>query len=119
MTWLQWFESSSTQMSRAPGLTAACADMALAICVSCKPRPWPMQERPSPRSRPSKTTNQASCTWTSSTFRRCPIKAIESEEHTSELQSRQYIVCRLLLEKKTSPLTTIKSAQTDPYLVHP
>src|SRR3712207_8778055 len=25
-----------------------------------------------------------------------------SEEHTSELQSRQYIVCRLLLEKKTS-----------------
>src|SRR5258707_9191996 len=25
-----------------------------------------------------------------------------SEEHTSELQSRQYIVCRLLLEKKNS-----------------
>src|SRR3712207_8280501 len=27
-------------------------------------------------------------------------KAIRSEEHTSELQSRQYLVCRLLLEKK-------------------
>src|SRR3712207_6927820 len=27
-----------------------------------------------------------------------------SEEHTSELQSRQYLVCRLLLEKKKSPL---------------
>src|SRR3712207_8990496 len=27
-----------------------------------------------------------------------------SEEHTSELQSRQYLVCRLLLEKKTKPL---------------
>src|SRR3712207_8459028 len=27
--------------------------------------------------------------------------ADRSEEHTSELQSRQYIVCRLLLEKKT------------------
>src|SRR3712207_7094865 len=28
-------------------------------------------------------------------------KAVErSEEHTSELQSRQYLVCRLLLEKK-------------------
>src|SRR3712207_7995048 len=27
-----------------------------------------------------------------------------SEEHTSELQSRQYIVCRLLLEKKTGIL---------------
>src|SRR3712207_8515432 len=27
-----------------------------------------------------------------------------SEEHTSELQSRQYLVCRLLLEKTTIPL---------------
>src|SRR3712207_8611934 len=26
-----------------------------------------------------------------------------SEEHTSELQSRQYLVCRLLLEKKHTP----------------
>src|SRR3712207_9067817 len=29
--------------------------------------------------------------------RRTPVR---SEEHTSELQSRQYLVCRLLLEKK-------------------
>src|SRR3712207_7391974 len=28
--------------------------------------------------------------------------AARSEEHTSELQSRQYLVCRLLLEKKNS-----------------
>src|SRR3712207_7814048 len=28
-----------------------------------------------------------------------------SEEHTSELQSRQYLVCRLLLEKKNSTYT--------------
>src|SRR3712207_8411852 len=28
---------------------------------------------------------------------------VRSEEHTSELQSRQYLVCRLLLEKKNSP----------------
>src|SRR3712207_5247297 len=27
-----------------------------------------------------------------------------SEEHTSELQSRQYLVCRLLLEKKKKPI---------------
>src|SRR3712207_7920820 len=27
---------------------------------------------------------------------------MRSEEHTSELQSRQYLVCRLLLEKKTA-----------------
>src|SRR3712207_7663093 len=29
-----------------------------------------------------------------------------SEEHTSELQSRQYLVCRLLLEKKKNDLHT-------------
>src|SRR3712207_7755938 len=29
-----------------------------------------------------------------------PIVGDRSEEHTSELQSRQYLVCRLLLEKK-------------------
>src|SRR3712207_8612305 len=29
-------------------------------------------------------------------------RAVRSEEHTSELQSRQYLVCRLLLEKKTA-----------------
>src|SRR3712207_7232864 len=28
------------------------------------------------------------------------VRAVRSEEHTSELQSRQYLVCRLLLEKK-------------------
>src|SRR3712207_8875533 len=28
---------------------------------------------------------------------------VRSEEHTSELQSRQYLVCRLLLEKKKYP----------------
>src|SRR3712207_7739973 len=29
-----------------------------------------------------------------------PVAGPRSEEHTSELQSRQYLVCRLLLEKK-------------------
>src|SRR3712207_8510299 len=32
-----------------------------------------------------------------------------SEEHTSELQSRQYLVCRLLLEKKKIKPTTTSS----------
>src|SRR3712207_7377478 len=31
---------------------------------------------------------------------RCDLRERRSEEHTSELQSRQYLVCRLLLEKK-------------------
>src|SRR3712207_7672905 len=39
---------------------------------------------------------QAGC-WVSRSSR--------SEEHTSELQSRQYLVCRLLLEKKTQTPT--------------
>src|SRR3712207_6978790 len=32
---------------------------------------------------------------------------VRSEEHTSELQSRQYLVCRLLLEKKTNVSTPL------------
>src|SRR5947209_14687988 len=36
-----------------------------------------------------------------------------SEEHTSELQSRQYLVCRLLLEKKKKKKKKRKHAQKD------
>src|SRR3712207_8388224 len=38
-----------------------------------------------------------------------PSAQLRSEEHTSELQSRQYLVCRLLLEKKKN---TIRVAET-------
>src|SRR5258707_3919378 len=39
---------------------------------------------------------------------------LRSEEHTSELQSRQYLVCRLLLEKKrTKTRSTGFSSRTD------
>src|SRR3712207_8886788 len=34
-------------------------------------------------------------------------QASRSEEHTSELQSRQYLVCRLLLEKKKKKVSHI------------
>src|SRR3712207_8006415 len=34
------------------------------------------------------------------------LRKLRSEEHTSELQSRQYLVCRLLLEKKKYPYRT-------------
>src|SRR3712207_8487101 len=40
-----------------------------------------------------------------------------SEEHTSELQSRQYLVCRLLLEKKNTPHAHIPSAELN-YRMH-
>src|SRR3712207_7651142 len=39
---------------------------------------------------------------------RVPVERLgRSEEHTSELQSRQYLVCRLLLEKKKNATATI------------
>src|SRR3712207_6920449 len=37
---------------------------------------------------------------------------LRSEEHTSELQSRQYLVCRLLLEKKNKTILS-RSHQSD------
>src|SRR3712207_7993598 len=37
---------------------------------------------------------------TTNPSQRLSLKRRRSEEHTSELQSRQYLVCRLLLEKK-------------------
>src|SRR3712207_6877652 len=36
-----------------------------------------------------------------------PFQDVRSEEHTSELQSRQYLVCRLLLEKKKKTNTSL------------
>src|SRR3712207_9075259 len=52
------------------------------------------------------SASAAARAWTSRRSRRSGCELISrnvpvrSEEHTSELQSRQYIVCRLLLEKK-------------------
>src|SRR5215203_6273564 len=56
-------------------------------------------------------------------FRSRPASSIQpgrSEEHTSELQSRQYLVCRLLLEKKktknnSNVKNTKKNAKTITY----
>src|SRR3712207_7197804 len=41
-----------------------------------------------------------------------PMDKARSEEHTSELQSRQYLVCRLLLEKKKNVDSNTQSADT-------
>src|SRR5258707_6594868 len=53
------------------------------------------------------TTTLRSLTRTPTTLTTCTD--VRSEEHTSELQSRQYLVCRLLLEKKK---TSIRTAET-------
>src|SRR5947209_10988781 len=42
-----------------------------------------------------------------------PTSRVRSEEHTSELQSRQYIVCRLLLEKKNARLLMLSCPTSD------
>src|SRR3712207_7534923 len=44
------------------------------------------------------------------TTHRPVMRVPRSEEHTSELQSRQYLVCRLLLEKKKTRLYAPASA---------
>src|SRR3712207_7405258 len=54
----------------------------------------PRPHRRAPPRRPRSTPASSACSATRSTTRS------RSEEHTSELQSRQYLVCRLLLEKK-------------------
>src|SRR2546425_7095462 len=41
-----------------------------------------------------------------------PYLVCRSEEHTSELQSLAYLVCRLLLEKKKTDCTTIRPSTT-------
>src|SRR3712207_8645353 len=55
----------------------------------------------SPASRSERHTSRPRKPAASST--RPARRRKRSEEHTSELQSRQYLVCRLLLEKKNKP----------------
>src|SRR2546425_3867780 len=44
--------------------------------------------------------------------------SLRSEEHTSELQSLAYLVCRLLLEKKKKTITGKKPTDTTPAANH-
>src|SRR3712207_8863372 len=74
---------------------------------SCSPsRPattsCPAPNWPPPRTRVRRSTTPPPSTPPASTSRSsATTTSTRSEEHTSELQSRQYLVCRLLLEKKT------------------
>src|SRR3712207_7531158 len=80
---------------------------------SVKPVGLVTKTKPDPPAPSSKVPSElvrrtASPFETSTPGRGSPVLALtrprRSEEHTSELQSRQYLVCRLLLEKKnTSP----------------
>src|SRR3712207_7518676 len=64
---------------------------------------WTRSSPSCPRSRcrsPSSTPRCRRRRASTSSPRPTTATAARSEEHTSELQSRQYLVCRLLLEKK-------------------
>src|SRR3712207_7666324 len=52
--------------------------------------------------RAGRTSAFAAGPRTSTPFEVSVSSVVRSEEHTSELQSRQYLVCRLLLEKKNN-----------------
>src|SRR5215203_7559134 len=52
------------------------------------------------------------CRYRSNSCAFWPSRVVRSEEHTSELQSRQYLVCRLLLEKKKKNQRTQSSQKT-------
>src|SRR2546429_1068685 len=73
---------------RAPGFCVA----SVAICCPGTP-PWACG-CPSIRCRGPHPPIARSC------MRQIPTRHLRSEEHTSELQSRLHLVCRLLLEKK-------------------
>src|SRR5690606_41836152 len=64
----------------------------------CRP-PRPPWEG-TPERRAARVRRQTARGRDSNSFRRCRETPARSEEHTSELQSRENLVCRLLLEKK-------------------
>src|SRR5947209_15319376 len=61
-------------------------------------RPWSGQNRAGSNRSPG--LRRCDRGGAARSHRRRPGDRLRSEEHTSELQSRQYLVCRLLLEKK-------------------
>src|SRR3712207_8020279 len=78
------------------------------------------RERPRARQRPSASASSPRPYHTPIPSGSDPLApegiGVRSEEHTSELQSRQYLVCRLLLEKKITILTPLTRRLTSPSL---
>src|SRR3712207_7645324 len=74
------------------------------------PRPaWACARCPAASSPPTSCTRCGRATRSRCSRRRAPSPPTSrSEEHTSELQSRQYLVCRLLLEKKKRDLSILQ-----------
>src|SRR3712207_6947687 len=83
----------------------------LPICPRAPSRRRPLDTRHRSRRRPAARAPQRRASPAPTATTRGfpsppPRRCFRSEEHTSELQSRQYLVCRLLLEKKKKQITT-------------
>src|SRR2546425_8337889 len=78
------------------GFLSSCLVTASLVLVSCT------RESPLPTESPSLAATSSSS---------CSPDDIRSEEHTSELQSLAYLVCRLLLEKKKHNMRAITNTQ--------
>src|SRR3712207_8552927 len=63
--------------------------------------PWPVRTKPCASIATPHPLSHSVSGSAPTKRNRLRMAASRSEEHTSELQSRQYLVCRLLLEKKT------------------
>src|SRR3712207_8665657 len=75
--------------------------------------PYTTLFRSASSTRRSATSSGGSCRSSATESWRRRTTSSRSEEHTSELQSRQYLVCRLLLEKKNN----ISSTPYTPYRI--
>src|SRR5437879_8014333 len=85
-TWL-WPLSSTGERSPVFARVIWCGESSALVHVTYCPAP--IASLPGPKANPAMFTSLA------------PVRAAtRSEEHTSELQSPMYLVCRLLLEKK-------------------
>src|SRR3712207_8904668 len=93
---------------RPPPGTRTCHDSAPVSASWTASRDSPSTEVSTSSSRPSGDSQPPrSCASSVTSHDHRPVlrSSRRSEEHTSELQSRQYLVCRLLLEKKTKETT--------------
>src|SRR5437879_6353217 len=86
-----------------PGVIRGCADVR-ASDTRYHARPFlkgsPFRDRRAPVAKAAPTPHAAGATAAAAGTPAAALDPLRSEEHTSELQSPMYLVCRLLLEKK-------------------
>src|SRR5690606_41599494 len=103
-----FFNSSGAPLDLHSFPTRRSSDLYLHSCSNASP---PTSPPPNPSPQTQQTTPPNSSPPASPTPPR-PSSPARSEEHTSELQSRENLVCRLLLEKKKKKKTKTKQRHT-------